>query len=104
MHVNHGDLVDSPARHRRLQGPFEERKKVINKLMLLTATFLLVGHASAHPQGDHAGRHHRLIMSAHAQLRGHGGSFYDRAPVYAPPVVGPGYYDDDPGLEGRTGG
>jgi|HubBroStandDraft_6_1064221.scaffolds.fasta_scaffold3748787_1 hypothetical protein len=76
----------------------------MNKLILCTTALLLVGQASAYAHGDHASRHHRLMMSAHAQLRGHGGGFDYRAPVSAPPIAGPGYYDDDPGLEGRTGG
>jgi hypothetical protein len=78
----------------------------MNKLILFTAALLIADQASAYAQGDHASRHHRRMMSAsaHAQMWGHGGGFYYRGPVYAPPVVGPGYYNDDPSAEGRTSG
>jgi hypothetical protein len=76
----------------------------MKKLILLAAALLIAGQASAYAQGDHAGRHHRRLMSAHAQMRDHGGGFYHRGPVDAAPVVGPGYYNDDPDAEGRTSG
>jgi hypothetical protein len=77
----------------------------MNKSILFAAALLIAGQASAYAQGDHASRHHGRMMSAHAQWRGHGGGYYFRAPEYAPPpVVGPGYYNDDPSAEGRTSG
>jgi hypothetical protein len=99
--VNHG--TPTLNMQRRLRA-LSRRKKVMNKLILFTAALLVAGQASAYAQGDHASRHHRRMMSAHAQLRGPAGRFYYRAPEYAPPVVGPGYYDDDPSAEGRTSG
>jgi hypothetical protein len=74
----------------------------MNKLILFTAALLVAGQASAYAQGDHTNRHHRRLMSSHAQWRGHEGGFY-RAPEYAPPMVAPSY-GDDPTAEGRTSG
>ena len=74
------------------------------KSILFASALLIAGQASAYAQGDHASRHHRRVMSAHAQMWGHGGGFHYRAPVEAAPIVGPGYYNDDPSAEGRTSG
>jgi hypothetical protein len=76
----------------------------MNKFILLTAALLVAGQASAYAQGDHTSRHHRRLMSAHAQWRGHeGGIYYRPAPEYDPPMVAPSY-GDDPSAEGRTSG
>jgi hypothetical protein len=80
------------------------RKQAMKKLILFAAALLIAGQASANAQGDQVGRHHKRLMSAHAQMRDHGGGFYHRGPVDAAPVVGPGYYNDDPDAEGRTSG
>ncbi len=85
------------------------RMEAMNKLILLAAALLVAGQASAYAQGDHATRHHRHLMSSHAQLRGHGGGFYYEVPEYAPPVYAPsysapGYYNNDDEAEGRTSG
>lgn len=85
------------------RGALSRKKKEMNKLILFTAALLIAGQAGAYAQGDHASRHHRHLMSSHAQWRGHEGGFYYRAPEYAPPMVAPSY-GDDPEAEGRTSG
>ena len=78
----------------------------MKKLILFAATLLLASQASAYAQGDHASRHHRRLMSSHAQMRDPGAGFYYGGPTYYAP---PAYYappsfipsgDDD--AEGRT--
>jgi hypothetical protein len=75
----------------------------MNKFILFTAALLVAGQASAYARGDHTSRHHRRLMSSHAQWRGHEGGIQYRAPAYAPPTVAPSY-GDDPSAEGRTSG
>jgi hypothetical protein len=72
----------------------------MNKLILFTAALLVAGQASAYAQGDHVTKHHKHVMSSHAQWRG--GEVYSPAPEYAAPSATP--YDDDPSAEGRTSG
>jgi hypothetical protein len=81
----------------------------MKKLILIAAALLIAGQASAYAQGDHASRHHKRLMSSHAQMRGFGGGYYG-APEYAPYSApdygyGGGYGGqmDDPSAEGRTG-
>jgi hypothetical protein len=106
-HVSHGAVAN--ARESPISlcnegcGALSGRKKVMNKLILFAAALLVAGQASAYAQGDHTSRHHRRLMSAHAQWRGHEGRIHYRAPEYAPPMVAPSY-GDDPSAEGRTSG
>jgi hypothetical protein len=106
-HVNHGAAANARESPMSLcnegRGALSRRKKVMNKLILFAAALLVAGQASAYAQGDHGSRHHRHLMSAHAQWRGHEGRTYYRAPEYAPPMVAPSY-GDDPTAEGRTSG
>jgi hypothetical protein len=81
----------------------------MKKLILFVAALLIAGQASAYAQGDHASRHHKRLMSSHAQMRGYGGGAYYGVPEYAP-YANPGYANpgyggrmDDPAAEGRTG-
>ena len=59
----------------------------MKKLILLATALLVAGQASAYAQGERTGRHHKHLMSSHAQMRGPDGGFYyrDRG-YYAPPV------------------
>jgi hypothetical protein len=75
----------------------EEGKQAMKKLILFAVALLVAGQASAYAQGDHASRHRRM-MSAHAQMWGHGGR------IYVPRMAAPSYYNDDPDAEGRTSG
>jgi hypothetical protein len=70
----------------------------MKKLILFVVALLVAGQASAYAQGDHANRHHRRLMSSHAQMWGHGGG------IYVPRMAAPSYYNDDPDAEGRTSG
>jgi hypothetical protein len=91
-------------------GLYQEGRKVMNKLILFAAALLIASQASAYAQGDHASRHHRHLMSSHAQIRGYEGGIDYRGPEYAPQIVAPSYYDSpsyynsDPSAEGRTSG
>jgi hypothetical protein len=91
-------------------GLYQEGRKVMNKLILFAAALLIASQASAYAQGDHASRHHRHLMSSHAQVRGYEGGIDYRGSEYAPPAYGPSYYsspsyyNSDPSAEGRTSG
>ena len=80
----------------------------MKKLILFAATLLLASQASAYAQGEHAIRHHRHLMSSHAQMRDQGGGYNYGGPTsyappayYAPPAFIPSGEDD---AEGRTSG
>jgi hypothetical protein len=75
----------------------------MNRLILFTAALLFAGHVSAYARADNTSKHHRRLMSSHAQWRGHESGTYYRVPEYAPPAVAPSY-GDDPSAEGRTSG
>jgi hypothetical protein len=87
----------------------------MKKLILIAAALLIAGQASAYAQGDHASRHHKRLMSSHAQMRGYGGGNFYGAPAYGAPEYAPysapdygygggyGGQMDDPSAEGRTG-
>jgi hypothetical protein len=75
----------------------------MKKLFLLSAALLLAGQAGAYAEGDHASKHHKRVMSAHAQSRGYEGGYGYRAREDAPQIIAPSY-GDDPEAEGRTGG
>jgi hypothetical protein len=82
----------------------------MNKLILFTAALLLTGEASAYAQSgdyisDHGAtsRHHRRLMSAHAQWRGPADAINYRSREFSSPMIAPPY-GDDPEAEGRTSG
>jgi hypothetical protein len=93
--ANGGDLPTLLAT--KAAGP-ERRKKAMKKLIPFVVALLIVGHASAYAQGDHANRHRKHLMSSHAQMWGHGSG------IYVPRMAAPSYYNDDPDAEGRTSG
>ena len=75
----------------------------MKKLVLLSAALLLASQAGVYAQGDHASRHHKRLMSAHAQSRVYEGGYNYRAREYAPEMYAPSY-GDDPEAEGRSSG
>jgi len=75
----------------------------MKKLVLFSAALLLAGQAGAYAQGDHGSRHHKRLMSSHAQVRGHEGGMPYRGRDYAPEMISPSY-GDDPTAIGRTSG
>jgi hypothetical protein len=75
----------------------------MNKLVLLSAALLLASQAGAYAQGDHASRHHKRLMPAHAQSRVYEGGYNYRTRESAPEMYAPSY-GDDPEAEGRTSG
>jgi hypothetical protein len=79
-----------------------KRKKVMNKLLLFAAVLLVAGQASAYAEsGDHVSKHHKRMLSSHAQWRGDGGINYRAPQIFAPSY---GSFGDDPEAEGRTSG
>ncbi len=82
----------------------------MKKLILFTAALLIAGQAGAYAQGsDHAVRHHKRLLNAHAQWRDPAGALDYRGPEYAPPAYAPyynspSYFNSDPEAEGRTSG
>jgi hypothetical protein len=75
----------------------------MKKLILFSAALLLASQAGAYAQGDHASKHHKRLMSAHAQSRSYEGGVNYRTREYAPEMLAPSY-GDDPEAEGRTSG
>jgi hypothetical protein len=76
----------------------------MKKLVPLSVALLLAGQAGAYAaQGDHAGRHHKRLMSAHAQSRAYEGGVNYRTREYVPATIAPSY-GDDPEAEGRSSG
>jgi hypothetical protein len=72
-------------------------------LIVLSAALLLASQAGAYAQGDHVSRHHKRLMSAHAQSGVYEGGHNYRTREYAPEMYAPSY-GDDPEAEGRTSG
>jgi hypothetical protein len=75
----------------------------MKKLILFSAALLLAGQAGAYAQGDHGSKHHKRLMSSHAQSRSYEGGMNYRAREFAPEMLAPSY-GDDPDAEGRTSG
>jgi hypothetical protein len=90
----------------------QEGKKVMNKLVLFTAALLVAGQASAYAESrDHASKHHKRMMSAHARYQGREEGVNYRSREFAPEMFAPSYgsygggsYGDEPSAEGRTSG
>ena len=73
----------------------------MKKLVLFIAALLLAGQAGAYAQGDHGSKHHKRLMSSHAQSRSYEGGINYRTRELAPEMLAPSY-GEDPEAEGRT--
>ena len=74
----------------------------MKRLLLFTAALFVAGQASAYAaSGDHTGRHHKRMVSSHAQYRGEGAIEYRGPEMFVPSS---GSYGDDQEAIGRTSG